>query len=91
MMISPKSYVEDKKDKSYKQLIEERNELIREIQEFERKKLIGDRTGDEWDIDPSPDVIYQCNLEYLAELCNHMSLRYNEEYVDSNKKLADDR
>ena len=32
-------------------------------------------------IDPKPDVIYQMNMEYLAELLLIMCKKYNEEYV----------
>ena len=91
MMISPEIYVEDLKDKSYKQLIEERDELIRKIQEYERKELIGDRSGKEWGICPSPDVVYQFDLESLSELCQYMQELYNEEYVHGDKTLADDK
>ena len=34
------------------------------IEELEDKSM----DSEEWDIDPSSDVIYQENLEYLAEL-----------------------
>ena len=41
----------------------------------------GDRTGREWLMDPNPETTYQCNLNYLAELCELMRERYNNEYV----------
>lgn len=90
MMISPECFIEEQKNKSYKQLIEERNELIRKISEFEEKEKAGDRSGEEWFICPSPQVRYQSNLEYLAELCKYMQQRYNKEYVHGDKKLATD-
>ena len=87
MMISPKGFVEELKGKNYKQLIEERNELMAYITEYEKKELAGDRSGDEWNYCPSPEVKYQCNLEYLSELCNYMQQKYNEEYVHGDKTL----
>ena len=32
-------------------------------------------------MDPDPEVRYQCSLEYLAELCELMRDRYNNESV----------
>lgn len=32
-------------------------------------------------MDPSPEIIYQCNLEYLAKLCTLTSEKYNMEFV----------
>lgn len=32
-------------------------------------------------IHPSPEVFYQCNLEYLGELCKLISEKYNQEYI----------
>ena len=83
-MVSPEWFVEQLKNEPYEKLIEERNELIREIQIFEEKETIGDRSGGEWMIHPMPDVIYQCNLEYLAGLCKLMQERYNKEFVNGD-------
>ena len=88
MMISPKVYVNDFKTMDYHELIKERDRLIRSIRSFEKKECAGDRTGPEWHIQPSPEVVYQCDLEYLAELCQLMRDRYNEEYVWGDKELS---
>jgi len=69
MMISSITYVEKHKDASYNTLIDERNKLMELIKEYETKEKAGDRSRDEWDIYPRPDVRYQVHLEYLAELC----------------------
>lgn len=87
MMISPSSYVEELKDADYNTLIEERDELISFIVEFEKNEKAGDRSGDAWMMSPSPEVQYQVYLEYLSELCKLMYDRYNEEYVDQDKYL----
>ena len=90
MMISPKSYVEKLKGADYKTLIKERDQLIEEIVMFEKKEMRGDRSGDELRINPSPNVIYQVDLQYLAELCSFMHDKYNEEYVWGDKSLSTD-
>ncbi|MCR4849890.1 MAG: hypothetical protein K5870_01395, partial [Lachnospiraceae bacterium] len=60
---------------------------IRQFEELERK---GDHSGKEWRINPSPEVRYQSNLDYLSELCAFMSEKYCEEYVWGDKNLSDD-
>lgn len=77
MMISPESFVEVHKNKTYAELISVRDELLEEIYAFENHSY--DHEMDEYD--PSPEVIYQCNLEYLGKLCELISNKYNQEYV----------
>ena len=77
-MISPEAYVIDLKDADYETLIQERNDLIELIQDFEEKEKAGDRSGAEWNILPSPKVQYQLNLEYLSEICKLMAEKYNQ-------------
>ena len=89
MMISPDGYIMHLKDSDYNELIRERDELIKSIREFEESEKKGDRSGEEWHICPSPEVRYQCNLEYLAKLCKLMNEKYNTEYVWGEKSLAD--
>ena len=89
MMISPVTFVEELKDADYNNLIKERDQLIEYILEFEKKEKAGDRSGDEWNINPMPDVVYQLYLEYLAELCKMMKEIYCEEYVWGDKSLSD--
>ncbi len=46
MMISPKSFIEQYKGKTYEELIEVRDNLIREIQHFEKlEKIFGTKDG----------------------------------------------
>ncbi len=88
MMISPATFVEELKDDDYNNLIKERDQLIEYIVEFEKKEKAGDRSGDEWNYNPMPDVVYQVYLDYLAELCKKMKEIYCEEYVWGNKSLS---
>ena len=82
-MISPEAYVIGLQDADYTTLIKERNELIESIQEFEKKEKAADRSGDEWNIMPSPEVRYKVKLIYLSELCRFMADKYNKTSVVS--------
>jgi len=77
MMISPNMFVDEYKDKPYTELIEIRDNLIAEIKSFEANK--DNSTG--FMIEPSPEVVYQCNLQYLGKLCELIADKYNQEYV----------
>lgn len=77
MMISPKGYIEEQKNKTYKELLKERDSLLKEIEKFENHDI----PKEDYMIDPSPEVVYQCNLQYLGELLNLISKVYNEEVV----------
>ena len=76
-MSSPEMYVEVWKDKPYAELVEEKNSLIEEITRFEN----GDIHQGEIVINPTPEVVYQCNLGYLSELCRLIVEKYQREYV----------
>ena len=80
MMISPESYIVELKNTTYKELIEEKNKLLKEISDFENNKI----ADEEYNINPSPDVIYQCNLLYLSKLCELIADKFNKEYEWNN-------
>ena len=90
MMISPSVYVERLKDVPYKELMKHRDELIRSIRRFEKNEQKGDRSDPDWNYCPSPEVRYQCELEYLAALCTLMHERYNEEYAWGDRTLKEE-
>jgi len=77
MMISPGMFIEQYKDKKYKDLLPVRDRLIKDIRAFEKSGY----DPKEATICPSPDVMYQCNLEYLGKLCELISEKYNKEYI----------
>lgn len=88
MMISPEGFIEEYKNKSYAELLLVRDELLDNIQAFEKQ----DYDKKQEFISPSPEVIYQCNLEYLGKLCELISKKYNQEYVlgeDADNKYLD--
>ena len=90
MMISPDSYMEMLKDKSYTDLIQCRDHLITSVRQFEQNERKGDRSDPSWNCRPSPDVVYQMQLEYLSRLCSFMKEKYNEEYVWGGRTLKQD-
>lgn len=89
MIISPSGYVSRIEDAEYYALIEERGRLVAYIIQYEKNEKAGDRTSEEWFRDPRPDVRYQMHLEYLAELCQLMHEKYNEEYVWGGNCLSE--
>lgn len=78
MMISPEAYIElECKGKSYTELLKMRDELLEDIYAFEKDQISPEAKM----INPSPEVIYQMNLEYLGALCKLISETYNTEVV----------
>ena len=78
MMISPETFIEfECKGKTYKELLKMRDELLEDIYAFEK----GNISPEAKMISPSPEVIYQMNLEYLGALCKLISDTYNSEVV----------
>ena len=90
MMISPLACRDTYEKMPYLELMKERDRLISCLQKFETSELTGDRSDPEWQWHPGPDVQYQVNFEYLAELCDVMRNRYNREYVFGYRTLQQD-
>ena len=84
-MISPGAFIAlNCKDKSYKDLLKMREELLEEIYDFEKGKISPESRM----INPSPEVIYQMNLDYLGELCKLISETYNSEVLSTEQEKA---
>ena len=81
MMISPNSYIDEHKNDSFEQLINERDSLIEEIRNLEKIVYDNDRSDSAWNIHPGPDVHYQVYLEYLSAICDFIKEKYNTEIV----------
>ena len=77
-MMPAEVYIEELQDKTYKELIEIRDNLLIEIKDFEEH--IDEIMAQEPYIFPSPDTIYQYNLEFLALLFNLLKEKFNNEY-----------
>lgn len=74
-MISPESYMETIKNLTLEQLVKERNKLIRELHRFEKRS---DDENLEIFIHPSPEVVYQCNNEYLIKVTELINIKFRE-------------
>ncbi len=75
MMISPEMFIEEYKNKSYAELLPIRDELLEEIRAFENRTYNSEMNM----VHPSPEVVYQCNLEYMGKLCELIAEKYNSE------------
>ena len=78
MMISPESYINQHKETSYAELLNIRDKLIIKVRNYETNK---NNVFDEAIVHPSPEVVYQCNLQYLAKLFELIAQKYSEEFV----------
>ena len=81
MMVSPQSYVDEFRHESFDKLIAERERLYKELKEIEKDVFDSERKSDAWRINPSPDVLYQMQLEYMAALCQFIAEKYQTEVV----------
>ena len=78
MMISSKKYIGEWQDKTYEGCIAERDSLISSIRQFEQGKF----NREDLLCKPSPDTIYQCELEYLSEICRLIVRKYQSAMWD---------
>ena len=88
MMFSPDTFIKQLNDYTFPQLIAEKDSLVIEIKELEKIVYENDRTDQEWNVDPSPDIRYQMNLEYLAALCKLIKEKYNREIVGAEDEYT---
>ena len=91
MIMSQNFYRRQFKDATYEDLIEERDRLIRFLQEYERLEKAGEPPGAQWTMHPRPVVRYQIYMDYLAELLLLMQERYIAEYVRGEKSLYQEK
>lgn len=80
MIIPPFIYEKEHKNDTLKELIKERNRLIREIKYFEKHKE--ELMSYETMMFPSPDLLYKVNLEYLIVICEYILDKINEQNSD---------
>lgn len=69
-MISPEIFKEEHKNDSLERLIAVREELMDSIHDYENGKNNDDAMM------PSPSTIYQCDLMYLAKVCELIIEKY---------------
>ena len=77
MMFPPETFISSHADKSYEELIDVRDELIRDIKQFEENPTSED--SDFIIICPGPDVVYQMHLEYLSAICKLIIKKFREQ------------
>ena len=65
MMIDSETFRKAFENATLEEIIKERDELIREIRRYEK----GKNSEEDYCVDPSPEVVYMMNNEYLAQLC----------------------
>ncbi len=64
-MIHPKEFKKAYENATMKEIIKERDKIIREIRRYEKGKI----PEEEYCMIPSPEVVYRMNNTYLSELC----------------------
>ena len=74
MMLSPKDYRKEFESTSLKNILRERDRIVDFMHDFENNKL----PKKYYDRDPSPEVIYLSNIDYLKEICDLIKVKIHE-------------
>ena len=77
MMVGPEGFAEEIRGKGLGELVALKDELSESAKGFE----VGRRDDSELLRDPSPEVVYQMELLYLAKVCELLSEEYNRTVV----------
>lgn len=80
MMLHPKDYRKEFEAASLKKILRERDRIVEFMQDFENNKL----PKKYYERDPSPEVVYMSNIDYLKELCDLIKIKMYER--NSNPK-----
>lgn len=84
MMMGPKAYIYNLRDKSFEELLHERDEIIERMKRYESDDIPKEREY----ICPSPGVQYSVSYEYLIELCKYIThLNDNRYFQDFNSLI----
>lgn len=79
-MISPEYYRKTIENYDLIQLRQLRDELLAEISRFEKDEI----SLEEKMIAPSPDVVYQCNNDYLVQVIELINQKFNASLYDED-------
>lgn len=82
MMLDPKDYRKELENASLKKILKERDRIIEFMHDFENNKL----PKKYYERDPSPEVVYLTNLDYLKEICDLIKIKKDE--IDSDNKTV---
>lgn len=74
MMLNPNDYRKEFEDASLKKVLQERDRIIDFMHDFENNKL----PKKYYERDPSPEVVYTTNIDYLKEICDLIKVKRNE-------------
>ena len=85
MMMPPECLIEELRDKNLSELIKERNELIKGIENLEKIVFESPKVSEEWNTCPGPNVKYSWCHEYLAKLCELIREKYTEQNWNNEK------
>lgn len=80
MMISPELFKEQNKDKTLKELVIVRNQLLDSIKDYENRKILNksnELTDDDL-VKPSPSTRYYWNNHYLKEITELIEIKFRE-------------
>lgn len=81
MMISPELFKEQNKDKTLKELVIVRNQLLDSIKDYENRKILNksnELTSDDL-VKPSLETRYNFNNQYLKEITNLINEKLKEQ------------
>lgn len=83
MMISPELFKEQNKDKTLKELVIVRNELLDGLKKYENRKILNNNNEltDEDLVKPSPSTRYYWNNHYLEEITDLIKQKFREQMM----------
>ena len=88
-MMSTEEYISSIMNKSYPELMKERDKLINRMRLYEKRDIAGEVFGEALEI-PHPEDYYVRDFYNLAELCRLMHNKYYDEYVSGGRTLKQD-
>lgn len=84
MMVSSSFYREKNENKTLKELITEKNNLITSINEYEQNKILPETPvfTDEDYVKTSPRTVYRISLDYLKEILDLINKKKKKKIVN---------
>ena len=70
-MLNPKDYRREFEAASLKKVLQERDRIVQFMQDYENHRL----AKKYYERDPSPEVIYFSNIDYLKEICDLIKIK----------------
>lgn len=74
MMLTPEDYRRELEDASLKKIFQERDRIVEFMHAFENDNI----PEKYYERDPSPEVVYFTNVEYLKEICDLIEAKLYE-------------